>query len=103
MQYFLVRIEIDSTCFARLDVVAYGAPFLRMLHSLGREIRGYLAKSGRVGSYGTRNVIEIIESWFWELSTDFPVLCLCLSSILRGIPFSWGSRLALPFLPMSCF
>jgi hypothetical protein len=47
MQYFLVRIEMDSTCFARLDVVAYGAPFLRMLHSLGREIRGYLAKSGR--------------------------------------------------------
>jgi hypothetical protein len=58
---------------------------------------------GSVGSYGTRNVIEVIESWFWELPTDCPVLCLCLSSILRGIPFSWGIRLALPFLPMSCF
>ena len=20
-----------------------------------------------VGSYGTRNVVEVIESWFWEL------------------------------------
>jgi hypothetical protein len=57
-----------------------------------------------IWSYGTRNVIEVIEWWFWELPTDCPVLCLFfLSSILRGIPFSSGIRLALPFLPMSCF
>ena len=29
-----------------------------------------------IGSYGTRNVIEVMESWFWERPTDCLVLCL---------------------------
>ena len=40
-----------------------------------------------VGSYGTRNLIEVIESWFWELSTDCTVLCLLSKFYFSGSPF----------------
>jgi hypothetical protein len=29
-----------------------------------------------VGNYGTRNVVEVMESWFWERPTDCLVLSL---------------------------
>jgi hypothetical protein len=50
-----------------------------------------------IGSYGTRNVIEVMESWFWERPTDCLVLKLmmsliiCLSSIFRGNPLFLGA------------
>ena len=69
-----------------------------------------------IGSYGTRNVIEVMESWFWERPTDCLVLKLmmslmiCLSSIFRGNPLFLGHSPGPAFsvhsvsqlLPMSC-
>ena len=52
-----------------------------------------------VGSYGTRNIVVIGIISYWERPTDCLVYCLCLSSSFRGIPFSWGIRLALSLRP----
>jgi hypothetical protein len=50
-----------------------------------------------VGNYGTRNIV-VIGMMVLERPTECIVL-ICLSSSFRGIPFSWGIRLALPFRP----
>ena len=42
-----------------------------------------------VGSYGTRNVVEVIESWFWERLTDCLVLSL-FKFYSSGDPFFLG-------------
>ena len=62
-------MAIEKLCNPMIAVVV--SSWLRLLRS---RIEAPLKLS--VGSYGTRNVIEVIESWFWELSTDCPVLCL---------------------------
>jgi hypothetical protein len=49
-----------------------------------------------VGSYGTRNVIEVIEPWYWERPTD--CLVLCLSKF-----YSSGDPLFLGHLPSRAF
>ena len=41
-----------------------------------------LACRGCIGSYGTRNVIEVMESWFWERPTDCLVLKLMMSVMI---------------------
>jgi hypothetical protein len=43
-----------------------------------------------IGSYGTRNVIEVIESWFWELPTDCPLLCPLSKFYSSGDPLFFG-------------
>ena len=35
-----------------------------------------------IGSYGTRNVIEVMESWFWERPTDCLALKLMMSLMM---------------------
>ena len=48
------------------------------------------AERRTIGSYGTRNVIEVIESWFWELPTDCLVLCLFSKFYSSGDPLFLG-------------
>jgi hypothetical protein len=79
--------------------VPYASNFIQDIKPFVKMIRGLADSCPSVGSYCTRNVVEVIEWWFWERPTDCLVLCLCLSSILRGIPFSWGIRLALSLQP----